>query len=155
MLSCLLGAPAVAISVDAPAELAGVDGDNSVLSARSACSNATLVEIHHLVVAEISLYSVGSFTHCSFAGTLALVVHSVTVGNRALRSFLTPSSCCPACPLVDSHLYLSGVLVCPGYCTTGRSTGRGWVGNAASSLALHLALGPEVRSIGLASCTCN
>ena len=110
------------------------------------------------------MYSVGSFTHCSFAGTLALVVRSVTVGNRALRSFLTPSSCCPACPLVDSHLFfghLSRVLVCPGsyigvgYSTTRCPTGCGWAGTIASSPALRLAPRPEVRSVGLASCTRN
>ena len=134
-----------------------VGGDNSVLSAHSACIYGTLVGIRHLVVAEISLYNVGSLARYSFAGSLALLVRSVAAGSPALCSILAaPVGSCLVYPLASSHLFFgppsgalagSGSCIEVGYRTTECPVDRDRAGTIAFYPVLLLEPGLGVHSV--------
>ena len=120
--------------------------------AHSACSDGTLVGIHHPVVAGISLYSVGSLARYYTASF-------VDVGGLSRCSFLpTPSGSFLAYPGIH-HISgpLLGALVGPdshigaGYQTARNLGDRGWALTVVISLVVLPRPRPEVRSFGPAS----
>ena len=140
-----------------------VDGGNLALGAHSACSDGTLSGIRLPVVAGISVYTVGFLARYSAASSVAPVARILVAGSLGRYSFLpAPSGNCLAfhgthpaagCSFgaldgLDSRSEVS-------YQTVGRLVDRGWARAVVSCLGRLPGPGPEVRSIGPASCTRN